>query len=190
MRYLTDHPEINEVILSGGDPLLAPDSVLASLTEKISAIPHIKTLRIHTRLPVFIPERITPSMIAWFTETRLKPVLVTHINHPREIDATFAVSMKVLQQAGVTLLNQSVLLKGVNDSVDTLKALSESLFWQAGILPYYLHVLDKVNGAAHFDVDSVTAIGLIDGLRAKVAGYLVPRLAQEIAGCPSKVVLA
>lgn len=189
LDYLAAHPEINEVILSGGDPLLAPDHVLAALSEKLSALEHIKTLRIHTRLPVFIPARINESFLAWFSQSRLKPVLVTHINHPHEVDDVFAKRMKMLQQAGVTLLNQSVLLRGVNDQVDTLKHLSETLFLKAGILPYYLHLLDRVNGAAHFDVGREEAMALMQSLRAELAGYLVPRLAIEIAGEKSKNIL-
>ncbi len=189
LDYLQQHPEINEVILSGGDPLLAPDHVLAALVAKISMIPHIQTLRIHTRLPVFIPSRITPALITWFTTSRLKPVLVTHINHPREIDASFVGSMQRLQKNGVTLLNQSVLLRGVNDQVDVLRELSITLFQQAGILPYYLHLLDRVNGGAHFEVPVVEATLLMQRLRAALAGYLVPRLAQEVAGAASKFVL-
>lgn len=188
LTYIAEHADIQEVILSGGDPLLAPDSVLAELSLKISAIDHVQTLRIHSRLPALIPQRLNPEFLQWFTQGRLKPVLVTHINHPQEIDQALIDTLHTVRQHGVTLLNQSVLLRGINDNVSVLKALSERLF-AAGILPYYLHLLDKVQGAAHFDVEQACAEGLVNALRQQLAGYLVPRLAKEVAGHPSKVVI-
>ncbi|BAE73583.1 L-lysine 2,3-aminomutase [Sodalis glossinidius str. 'morsitans'] len=186
--YIRQHPELNEIILSGGDPLMAKDHELDELICLLEEIPHLKTLRIHSRLPVVIPARITARLCQRLAGCRLKVVLVTHINHAREIDAALCDSMTRLRNARVTLLNQSVLLRGVNDSADTLAALSEALF-AAGILPYYLHVLDRVQGAAHFMVEDKQAREIMQQLLEKVSGYLVPRLAREIGGERSKTPL-
>ncbi|PSW55594.1 EF-P beta-lysylation protein EpmB [Photobacterium leiognathi] len=188
LEYIAAHPEINEVILSGGDPLMAKDHELQWLIEHIAAIPHIKRLRIHSRLPVVIPTRITNALCQILSETRLQTILVTHINHANEIDDALKTAMQKLKQANVTLLNQGVLLKGVNDSVAALTDLSETLF-DAGIQPYYLHVLDRVQGAAHFMVDDEIARQLMAGLITKVSGYLVPKLTREIGGRASKTPL-
>ncbi|WP_413735480.1 EF-P beta-lysylation protein EpmB [Sodalis sp. RH21] len=188
VEYIRLHPELNEIILSGGDPLMAKDHELDDLISQLETIPHIKTLRIHTRLPVVIPARITHALCQRLASCRLNVVLVTHINHANEIDRPLRESMAQLRLAQVTLLNQSVLLRGVNDNADTLAALSEALFG-AGILPYYLHVLDKVQGAAHFMVDDREAQAIMGQLLTKVSGYLVPRLAREIGGERSKTLL-
>ncbi|GHA59197.1 EF-P beta-lysylation protein EpmB [Photobacterium aphoticum] len=188
LDYIASQPQVNEVILSGGDPLMAKDSELAWLLDGIAAIPHVKRLRIHSRLPVVMPARITDTLCQLLQESRLSTVLVTHINHTNEIDDSLRSAMQRLKQAGVTLLNQGVLLKGVNDNVPALIALSESLF-EAGILPYYLHVLDRVQGAAHFMVDDTTARQLMAGLMESVSGYMVPRLTREIGGRRSKTPL-
>ncbi len=188
LEYIAAHPEINEVILSGGDPLMAKDHELQWLIEHITAIPHIKRLRIHSRLPVVIPNRITDALCQILAETRLQTILVTHINHANEIDDALKTAMQKLKQANVTLLNQGVLLKGVNDSVVALTDLSETLF-DAGIQPYYLHVLDRVQGAAHFMVDDEIARQLMAGLITKVSGYLVLKLTREIGGRASKTPL-
>ncbi len=188
VTYLQTHPEIDEVILSGGDPLMAKDHELEWLIEAIESVPHIKRLRIHTRLPVVIPSRVTLALTHMLSRTRLNVVMVTHINHANEIDDSLKTAMALLKQAGVTLLNQGVLLRGVNDSIDALKNLSNALF-DAGILPYYLHVLDKVKGAAHFLVNDDEAKVLMSGLIKEVSGYLVPRLTREIGGRDSKTPL-
>ncbi|MBC3616912.1 EF-P beta-lysylation protein EpmB [Vibrio metschnikovii] len=188
LDYIAQHPQLNEVILSGGDPLMAKDHELSWLVEQIAAIPHIKRLRIHSRLPVVIPARITDELVSLCTETRLQVILVTHINHANEINAELSQQLARLRAEKVTLLNQSVLLKGVNDSVSAQVALSEALF-DAGILPYYLHVLDKVQGAAHFYVSDEQARTIIAGLIEQVSGYLVPKLTREIGGRPSKTPL-
>ncbi|EKO3648273.1 EF-P beta-lysylation protein EpmB [Vibrio metschnikovii] len=188
LDYIAQHPQLNEVILSGGDPLMAKDHELTWLVEQIAAIPHIKRLRIHSRLPVVIPARITDELVSLCAETRLQVILVTHINHANEINAELSQQLARLRAVKVTLLNQSVLLKGVNDSVDAQVALSEALF-DAGILPYYLHVLDKVQGAAHFYVSDDQARAIIAGLIEQVSGYLVPKLTREIGGRPSKTPL-
>ncbi len=188
LDYIRSHAELNEVIFSGGDPLMAKDHELDWLISQLEAIPHVKRLRIHSRLPVVIPTRITPKLCQRLANSSLKIVMVTHINHANEIDHTLCASLAQLKQAQVTLLNQSVLLHGVNDNEDALVTLSNTLF-DAGILPYYLHVLDKVQGAAHFMVDDDTARILITGLLKRVSGYLVPRLARETGGKPNKILL-
>ncbi|WP_217522862.1 EF-P beta-lysylation protein EpmB [Vibrio metschnikovii] len=188
LDYIAQHRQLNEVILSGGDPLMAKDHELGWLIEQIAAIPHIKRLRIHSRLPVVIPARITDELVSLCAETRLQVILVTHINHANEINAELSQQLARLRAVQVTLLNQSVLLKGVNDSVPAQVALSEALF-DAGVLPYYLHVLDKVQGAAHFYVSDEQARAIIAGLIEQVSGYLVPKLTREIGGRPSKTPL-
>ncbi|TKI08500.1 EF-P beta-lysylation protein EpmB [Martelella alba] len=185
LDYLGRHPELNEIIFSGGDPLMAKDRELDGLISDVESIGHIRTLRIHTRLPVVIPARVTPALCRRLASSRLNIVVVTHINHANEIDGFLRQSLAQLRLAQVTLLNQSVLLRGVNDDADTLAALSEALF-AAGILPYYLHLLDKVRGAAHFMVSDDEARRIMQELVTRVSGYLVPRLAREIGGERSK----
>ncbi len=179
---------IHEVILSGGDPLMLVDSRLASLVKKIAAIPHITRLRIHTRLPIMIPSRVTSEMIDWLTGSRLTPVIVIHANHAQELDDEVADATARLQQAGVMLLNQAVLLRGVNDSVEAQAALSERLI-AIGVVPYYLHQLDRVQGAAHFEVPIDEGKKIMAALRARLPGYAVPRYVQEVAGELSKIIV-
>ena len=188
LEYMTQQPELNEVIFSGGDPLMAKDDEIDWLLEHIAQIPHIKRLRIHSRLPVVIPARITDELCQRLRASRLQIVLVTHINHANEINSEFAAQMAKLKQAGVTLLNQAVLLKDVNNSIEAQVALNEALF-DAGILPYYLHVLDKVQGAAHYFVSDEEAKAIMRGVITRVSGYLVPKLTREIGGRPSKTPL-
>ncbi len=188
LDYIAQHPEINEIILSGGDPLMAKDEELQWLIDHIADISHIKRLRIHTRLPVVIPDRVTTPLINMLGGTRLQVILVTHINHAQEIDANLTTALRHLKQVGVTLLNQGVMLKGVNDSIEHQVNLSESLF-DAGIQPYYIHVLDKVQGAAHFFVSDQEAKAIMQGVMASVSGYLVPKLTREIGGRSSKTPL-
>lgn len=179
---------IHEVILSGGDPLMLVDERLAMLTDKIAAIPHVLRLRVHTRLPIMIPSRVTSELIDWLTGSRLTPVMVIHANHAQELDDEVADAMARLQQAGVMLLNQAVLLRGVNDSVDAQAELSERLI-AIGVVPYYLHQLDRVAGAAHFEVPINEGRQIVEALRARLPGYAVPRYVQEVAGEFSKIVL-
>lgn len=188
LETLHASPEINEVIFSGGDPLAVNDRRLADWARDLAAIPHLKRLRIHTRLPVVIPQRIDDAFIQWFGGNRLQKVLVVHINHAREIDQAVRDAMQRLREAGVTLLNQSVILKGVNDSVEALRDLSETLF-DAGILPYYLHAFDPVQGAAHFDVSDAEARALVRELLSQLPGFLVPKLVREVPGEASKTPL-
>ncbi|MFY9975953.1 MAG: EF-P beta-lysylation protein EpmB [Chromatiaceae bacterium] len=172
---------LTEVILSGGDPLLLDDGPLESLLRCLDAIPHLRRLRIHSRLPVVLPERVTEGLCRVLGAVRLSAVVVIHANHPRELGDATAGALARLRGAGSTLLNQGVLLRGVNDDVDTLAELSERLFGQ-GVVPYYLHQVDPVQGAAHFQVPDREALALIEQLRARLPGYLVPRLVREVAG--------
>lgn len=185
LDYIASHSEIEEVIFSGGDPLMAKDHELAWLIKHLENIPHLNRLRIHTRLPVVIPQRITDELCRILMQTRLQKVIVTHINHANEIDSLLTGAMQKLIHCGVTLLNQSVLLKDVNDNAQTLKTLSEKLF-QSGILPYYLHLLDKVEGASHFYLSDEHALMIYRDLQRLTSGYLVPKLAREIGGEPNK----
>lgn len=183
--YIEADSSISEVIYSGGDPLIASDKNLKELTQRIAAIPHVKTLRIHTRMPIVIPMRVTSSLIDFLTCTRLRPVMVLHCNHPQEIDLSIEQAMRKLRDANITLLNQSVLLKEVNDNAEVLIELSEKLF-SCGILPYYLHLLDRAQGTAHFAVSEFSAQQLFAELMQKLPGYLVPRLVREVPGAESK----
>jgi len=189
LDYIASNPEVNEVIFSGGEPLILPDAVFSKLVAKLGKIPHIKTLRIHSRMPVFIPERLDQDFLRWFVSDRFKSVLVVHVNHPNEIDAVFAKKMQALRKKGIVLFNQSVLLKGVNDNALVLKNLSERLFFECGIQPYYLNFLDKIKGVAHFAVTKKQARALYQELLGLLPGYLVPKLVIEIPGRGSKVPL-
>lgn len=188
LDYLATDPGISEVLLSGGDPLSLATSKLAELTDRLRALPHLRRLRLHTRLPTVLPERVDEELLDWLERIGLQKVLVVHVNHPNEIDADVAGALARLRRAGATLLNQSVLLRGVNDGEDVLGSLSERLF-EAGVLPYYLHQLDRVAGTAHFEVPDTRAHALHAALMRRLPGYLVPRLVREIAGQPNKVPL-
>ena len=184
--YIGQRPEITEVIFSGGDPLIAPDNVLSNLSGRIASIPHVKYLRIHSRMPIVVPSRVDSSLLNWLASLPLKVSLVVHCNHPNEIDTAVSASFAKLRQVDVTLLNQAVLLRQVNDNIEVLEKLSYRLY-DSGVLPYYLHMLDRVQGAAHFEVSLDTAKQLHLALLAKLPGYLVPRLVQEVPGAPYKV---
>jgi EF-P beta-lysylation protein EpmB len=181
MEYIKKDPSITEVILSGGDPLLASNLVLEELIAAIERIAHVHTLRIHTRIPIVFPERIDSDLVSMLARSRLNKVIVLHCNHAQELDAHVGQVCGLLHQAGCHLLNQSVLLAGINDDPQTLAALSHALF-AYGILPYYLHLLDKVKGAAHFDLPLEQAQDLYKQLQTLLPGYLVPRLAREEPG--------
>jgi EF-P beta-lysylation protein EpmB len=183
--YIAADQTISEVIFSGGDPLAAGDGQLSWLTSQLENIPHLERLRIHTRTPIMIPQRITDSFVQWLNNSRFKIVVVLHCNHPNEIDSQVTAAFDKLATNGITLLNQSVLLKDVNDSSTILSALSEKLF-SANVLPYYLHMLDLVPGVGHFEVDSIRAQQLIAEMQAVLPGYLVPKLVKEEAGNLSK----
>ena len=183
--YLRKHPEVQEVILSGGDPLLLADEGLEALLEAAQSSREVKRVRIHTRLPVVLPSRFDAGLSKVLGRVRVPLVLVSHVNHPNELDVHSAQVFQGLHALGVHLLNQAVLLRGVNDLVPTLQLLSERLFAQ-GVLPYYLHQLDRVRGAAHFEVSDGEALQLMEGLQRNLPGYLVPKLVREIAGEPGK----
>jgi EF-P beta-lysylation protein EpmB len=186
LQALAADASIQEVILSGGDPLSLADHKLRALTDGLRTLPHIRRLRIHTRYPIVLPERVDDGLQDWLRSLPWQVVAVVHANHANEIDAQVEGALRDLAACGATVFNQSVLLKRVNDDADALAALSEKLF-AAGVLPYYLHLLDPVRGAAHFDVDPGTAAGLMRTLAARLPGYLVPRLVREQAGASYKL---
>ncbi len=186
--YLKQHTEIDEIILSGGDPLVLDNKKLSSLIRKLETVTQLKTLRIHSRLPVVLPDRINSGLLQLLQSTRYNVVMVIHSNHANELQQTEYTKLHALHSAGITLLNQSVLLKGINDNADSLTALSKRLF-ECRTLPYYLHLLDPVNGAMHFDIDRNHALELITQMRQQLPGYLVPRLVQEIAGKQAKTAI-
>lgn len=188
LEHLVRDAEVSEVILSGGDPLTLDTPRLTAIGQDLAAIPHIRRLRIHTRQAVVLPERIDDEFVAWIGALPFDVVMVVHVNHANEIDDIVRNRLARLRKAGVTLLNQSVLLRGVNDDADALVALSETLF-SAGVLPYYLHLLDPVAGAAHFDVSENDALRLFGEIHARLPGYLVPRLVREIAARPGKTLI-
>jgi EF-P beta-lysylation protein EpmB len=177
---------IEEVILSGGDPLSLSDARLTRITDSLRPMQHVKRIRVHTRQPIVLPSRVDDGLVTWLRGIGRPTVFVLHTNHPNEIDGTVRDACARLRNAGVTLLNQSVLLRGVNDDADTLAQLSRALM-DAGVVPYYLHLPDRVRGTAHFEVDESRAQQLIGELSARLSGYLVPRLVREIPGAASKV---
>jgi len=180
---------IDEVILSGGDPLSLATSKLAELTDALATIPHVRRLRIHTRLPIVLPERVDAGLTSWLSSLQWPVAVVVHANHANEFDTAVDAAMQRLRHADCTVLNQAVLLRGVNDSVEALAALSERAY-AAGVLPYYLHQLDRVAGTAHFEVDDRVALSLHTALAARLSGYLVPKLVREIPGDPGKRALS
>jgi len=187
-EYLRARPLINEAIYSGGDPLIVNDQSLSWFNQKLDAIPSLKRLRIHSRLPVVLPSRVTPAFIDSMAKWTKQTVMVIHCNHPNEIDSSVSDAIQALRDAGMQVLNQSVLLKGVNDSSSILADLSEKLF-DIVVMPYYLHQLDTVQGAAHFNVSDIRAKHIQQELLSKLAGFLVPKLVREVAGEPNKTPL-
>ncbi len=185
LAHIAADASINEVILSGGDPLSLDTSRLRTLSEGLRNIPHIRRLRIHTRMPVVLPQRIDDEFLVWLAGLPWRTVVVIHANHANEIDHAVRRCLQRIQAANATLLNQAVLLQGVNDSLKALTDLGENLF-ETGVLPYYLHLLDKVQGSAHFAVNDAHACELMEQLRRQLPGYLVPRLVREQAGAPYK----
>lgn len=189
LDVLAHATDISEVILSGGDPLMLDDERLAELWRLLAAIPHVRRLRVHTRMPVVVPDRVTAGLLQLLAAPRFATSVVVHVNHSNELAEDAAAALQRLRRAGIGLLNQSVLLRGVNDDAETLCALSEELF-AAGVLPYYLHQLDPVAGAAHFAVAKARAVALVGAMRNRLPGYLVPRLVREVPGASAKEVLA
>jgi EF-P beta-lysylation protein EpmB len=189
LRQIAANRTIHEVILSGGDPLTLPDDAISHLAEELAEIPHLRRLRIHTRLPVMIPQRVTAGLISAIRGCRLSPMMVVHVNHPAEIDADVADALGRLVDAGIPVLNQSVLLRGVNDRTDVLAELSQRLV-DLRVIPYYLHQIDRVAGVTHFEVPIATGMNLMAELRARLPGYAVPRYVRETPGASCKEVLA
>lgn len=187
LDYLAADESIEEILLSGGDPLSLTDEKLAFLVENLARIPHLRRLRVHSRVPIVLPSRVDEALLSWLSPgDRWQSVLVLHANHAREIDETVKSAISRLRGAGVTVLNQSVLLRGVNDEAEKLADLSRALF-ESGVMPYYLHQLDRVEGAEHFAVEEDTALNLIRALLQQLPGYMVPKLVREVPGAPSKV---
>ena len=185
IEYIESDSSIHEVILSGGDPLTVVDDHLEELVERLGAVPHVTRLRIHTRMPVVIPQRVDPKLCGWLRRTRLSKWVVLHINHVQEIDEHVVEAINRLRLAGATVLNQAVLLRGVNDTADKLEALCQRLV-DCGVMPYYLHQLDRVAGATHFETDRVFGLKIMEELATRLPGYAVPKYVVEIAGKPSK----
>lgn len=185
LAYLKQNPGIQEIILSGGDPLMLTDRHLTRYLQDLAALPQLKRLRIHSRMPIALPDRLTDSLLTLLSQQRLQTILVMHSNHPQELDTHVANTLQPWRLCNITLLNQSVLLRGINDNVNTLAALSERLF-EIGVLPYYLHLLDPVAGAAAFQVPKTEALALYHALQARLSGYLVPTLVQEQPQHPNK----
>ena len=185
IQAIEQDSSVHEVILSGGDPLMLPDDRLAALVERLERVEHLTRLRIHTRLPIVLPDRVTPELLDLLRGSRLQPIMVVHANHPHEIAGDCAVALRMLVGSGIPTLNQAVLLRGVNDEVETLAELCERLI-DLGVIPYYLHQLDRVAGTAHFEVPEATGLKLIETLRKRLPGYAVPQFVREVAGEASK----
>ncbi len=188
LDWIARHDDIEEVILSGGDPLMLTDQRLDALITALETIPHVVRLRIHSRLPVVLPSRVTADLVERLRRSRLTAIAVIHGNHPAELDDSVANACRRLREAGVLLFNQSVLLNGINHRPDVLEKLFKRLF-SLGVQPYYLHLLDRVAGAAHFDIDETEARRLYAELAARLPGYMLPRLAREVAGDLSKRII-
>ncbi|MCX7426088.1 MAG: EF-P beta-lysylation protein EpmB [Planctomycetia bacterium] len=189
VRQIAADTSLGEVILSGGDPLTLTDCRLAELSQRLARIGHLRRLRVHTRMPIVIPQRVTPELISWLRGTRLTPIMVVHVNHPAEIDTAVADALGRLVDAGVAVLSQTVLLRAVNDRVDVLAELCQRLV-DLRVMPYYLHQLDRVAGAAHFEVPEARGRALVAELRARLPGYAVPRYVREVPEATSKIALA
>jgi len=185
LSYLNEHEDINEIILSGGDPLVLDDSKIAHIINSLETVEHLQWLRIHTRLPVVLPSRITDTLLTLLSSSRFRVTMVIHANHANELTTDEFEAFNKIRSHDITLLNQSVLLRGVNDKANTLVTLSEKLY-DYGVLPYYLHCLDPVQGAMHFSVSTSNSIAMIDEMRAKLPGFLVPKLVREEQGKHSK----
>ena len=185
LAVLAADPSVHEVILSGGDPLSLGNARLAGLLQRLEQLPHLRRLRIHTRSPIVLPARVDQGLQKLLAQRQLPLTVVVHANHGAEINADVAAGLRALRATGATLLNQSVLLAGVNDTVDALQGLSEALHG-AGALPYYLFLLDRVTGTGHFEVPVTRARELINTLHTRLPGFLVPRLVQELPGQPGK----
>ncbi len=188
LAALAADESLHEVLLSGGDPLMLTDARLSALLERLEAIPHLRRVRLHTRLPIVLPARVTPGLIERLRASRLTPIVVVHANHPQELQDDCAAALRSLVRSGITTLNQAVLLRGINDDGATLQGLCERLI-DLGVLPYYLHQLDRVRGAAHFEVSAAAGRAIVTALRTRLPGYAIPQFVREEAGQPSKTPL-
>jgi EF-P beta-lysylation protein EpmB len=188
LEWVRQESSVREIILSGGDPLMLTDARLSEMLRRLDAIEHLDRLRIHTRLPIVVPERVTRPLVKLLRSLRMTPIVVVHANHPAEVVGDCARALRRLVRSGLTVLNQAVLLRGINDSVDALCGLSERLV-NLGVLPYYLHQLDRVAGTAHFEVPEERGVELVQALRRRLPGYAVPQYVREIPGQPHKVPL-
>lgn len=188
LTALAEEASLREVILSGGDPLMLTDRRLRELVARLEAIPHLRRLRVHTRLPIVLPERVTPELIDLLTGGRLTPILVVHANHPQELQSDCGDALRQLVRSGLTVLNQAVLLRGINDHVEAQAALCERLI-DLGVIPYYLHQLDRVRGTAHFEVPVEQGRAIVEELRRRLPGYAVPQFVRELPGEPHKTVI-
>ena len=188
LEWVRQESSVREIILSGGDPLMLTDARLSEMIRRLDAIEHLDRLRIHTRLPIVVPERVTRPLVKLLRSVRMTPIVVVHANHPAEVVGDCARALRRLVRSGLTVLNQAVLLRGINDSVDALCGLSERLV-NLGVLPYYLHQLDRVAGTAHFEVPEERGVELVEALRRRLPGYAVPQYVREIPGQPHKVPL-
>ncbi len=186
LAEIASDPTVHEVILSGGDPLMLPDERIAALLEKLEAIPHLTRLRVHSRLPIVLPDRVTRTLIDTLKDSRLQPIMVVHANHPAEVAGDCVDAIRELVRGGIPTLNQAVLLKDVNDTADTLAELSERLV-NVGVMPYYLNQLDRVSGTAHFEVPPERGLAIMEELRSRLAGYALPRYVREVAGADAKL---
>lgn len=186
--YIAEHPEVNEVILSGGDPLMLKDEPLRHLLQRLEELPQLQYLRVHTRLPIVIPARVTTELVTALSRTRLQSTVIVHANHPNEISPAVGTALQQFNAHQIPVFNQAVLLRGINDSVDTLSALSHALY-RYQIIPYYIHLLDRVAGAGHFAVAEADALVLHRALQTLLPGFLVPRLVKEEAGAASKTLI-
>lgn len=189
IEYIQNEKTIDEVIFSGGDPLTQTDENLSFFSEQLAKIKHLSTIRIHSRMPILIPNRITENFLKWFGDSRLKPVLVMHCNHSNEIDENVIEKCQLMKRKNITLLNQTVLLKDINDNAKTLAKLSKQLFF-AGVIPYYIHMLDKVTGSSHFEVSIEKAMQIYNELKTKLPGYLLPKFVKEIPNSKSKIAIS
>jgi EF-P beta-lysylation protein EpmB len=188
INYIESHQDISEVILSGGDPLLLNDQKLIGLIQKIESIPHIKRIRIHSRIPIVLPSRITTELCEYLLAVKKDIILVVHANHANELNDKVKFACKQLKSANITLLNQAVLLKGINNTVERLSTLHEKLF-TFNIMPYYLHLLDKAAGTVHFEVSEDEGILLMNQIKKILPGYLVPKLVKELTGATNKIII-
>ncbi len=185
LKYIAADASLSEIILSGGDPLIVSNNKLSWLLNRLAQIPHVSRIRIHSRLPIVLPERIDKGLLSILKKNLQQIIIVVHANHPKEIGADVLSALREFRKTGLLVLNQSVLLKHVNDSVDCLVRLSEALL-NAGVLPYYLHMLDKTRGTQHFEVNEKCAVNIHTELQHRLPGYMVPKLVRELPGQAAK----